>query len=88
MTAALGAHDEEPRELVYLLRRILPALEDIDPTLPLQQRIHLGVEANVRQSVAQLRAIQDRIGRPQAERALIVGAVYELETGKVRGLED
>jgi carbonic anhydrase len=88
VTAALSVHDQEPRELIALLRRVLSALEGIDPSLPLEERIHLGVEANVRQSVGQLRAIQDRIGRPEPERALIVGAVYELETGKARVLED
>ena len=88
VTAALGAHDGEPKELVTLLRRIIPAIRDIDPTLPLEERIRLGVEANVRQSVSQLRAIQDRLERPEGERSVIVGAIYELETGKVRILED
>jgi carbonic anhydrase len=88
VTAALGAHDEEPKELVTLLGRIAPALEEIDPALPLEERIHLGVEANVRQSVSQLRAIQNRLELPEGERSLIVGAIYELETGKVRVLED
>jgi len=88
VTAALGAHEDEPGELVSLLRRILPALGGIDPSLPMQERIRLGVEANVRQSVAQLRAIQDRLGQSAAERTLIVGAVYDLETGRVRAVEE
>jgi carbonic anhydrase len=88
VTAALSAHDEEPRELVTLLERIAPAVKGIDPSLPSEERIRLGVEANVRQAVAQLRTIQDRVGMPEGERALIVGAIYELETGKVRVLED
>jgi carbonic anhydrase len=88
VTAALGAYDEEPEELVTLLQRIRPALEGIDPSLPLEERIHQGVEANVRQSVAQLRQIQARVTRPVEERALIMGAIYDLKTGKVRVLED
>jgi carbonic anhydrase len=87
VTAALSAHEDEPRELVTLLRRIVPAVEDIDPSLPMEERIRLGVEANVRQSVARLRAIQDRIHQPESEKTLIVGAIYELGTGKVRILE-
>jgi carbonic anhydrase len=87
VTAALSAHEAEPRELVTLLRRIVPAVEDIDPSLPMEERIRLGVEANVRQSVARLRAIQDRIHQPESEKTLIVGAIYELGTGKVRILE-
>ena len=88
VTAALGAHGHEPEELVTLLQRITPAVEKIDRSLPLRDQIHLGVEANVRQSVTQLRAIQDRLDEPEDERSLIVGAVYELATGKVRLLED
>jgi carbonic anhydrase len=88
ITAALGAYDEEPVELVTLLRRIIPAVQGIDPSLPLEERIHLGVEANVRHSVAQLQAIQDRLEQPQEVRTLIVGAVYEIETGKIRVLAD
>ena len=88
VTAALGTFDEEPSELITLLRRIRPAVQHIEPTLPREERIHRGVEANVNQSMAQLRAIQERVARPVEERALLVGAVYELETGKVRLLED
>jgi carbonic anhydrase len=87
VTAALAAHDEEPEELITLLERIMPAVEGIDPELPMEERIRLGVEANVMQSVEQLRAMQDRIGQAEEERAMIVGAVYELDTGKVRILE-
>jgi hypothetical protein len=47
----------------------------------------LGVDANVRQSVNQLQAISDRIGLPPEERALVVGAVYDLDTGLVRVID-
>ena len=84
VTAALGDHGSEPKELARLLRRVEPAVADIDPSLPMETRIHLGVEANVRQSVEQLRAIAKReVG---TRSALIVGAVYELDTGRVRVL--
>ena len=88
VTAALQAHEGAPEELITLLDRIAPALEGIDPALPTRERVRLGVEANVRQSVRQLRDIQDRAVQPQEERSLIVGAVYELRTGRVRILED
>jgi carbonic anhydrase len=88
VTAALGAHDEEPSELVELLRRILPAIEGIDGSLPLEQRVRLGVEANVRQSVAQLRAIQERLVHAAQERALIVGRLRprDRQGARARGL--
>jgi len=88
VTAALGMVEGEVTELQGLLRQIHPALVDIDPSLPSEQRIHLGVEANVRQSVRQLLDIADREDRPDDERVLVVGAVYELDTGMVRILEE
>ena len=87
VTAALGSIDKEPRELMTLIQRIQPALGDIDRSLPMKEQVHLGVEANVRQSVAALRAIAERENLPAEQRARIVGAVYELETGRVRILD-
>jgi carbonic anhydrase len=84
VSAALGSIDEEPRELMTLIRRIQPALETIDRSLPMDQQVQQGVEANIRQSVAALQTIADRENLPAHERARIVGAVYELETGRVR----
>jgi len=86
VTAALKAHDEEPEELQDLLELIAPAVAGIDPDLPQAERVHIGVEANVRQSVAQLRAIQQRLDEPEPH-SLVVGAVYELETGRIRLLD-
>jgi len=88
VTAALGMVEGEAKELEGLLRMIQPALVDIDPSLPSERRIHLGVEANVRQSVNRLLEIAEREQRPEDERVLVVGAVYELDTGRVRVLGD
>ena len=88
VTAALGVVEHEVKELSGLLRQIEPALVDIDPSLPTEDRIHLGVEANVCQSVRQLLEIADREARPSDERVLVVGAVYELDTGVVRILDE
>ena len=87
VTAALAAVEDEPEELRHLLGTIAPGLSGIAPSLPHEQRVQLGVEANVRQSQRQLAAIQEREDLPASERALIVGAVYELETGRVRVLD-
>jgi carbonic anhydrase len=89
VTAALGAGGGEAQEFTHLLERLKPALSGIDPGLPAKQRIHLGVEANVRHSVARLRQIVEREGRSQEipPGLRIVGGVYELETGRVRLLE-
>jgi carbonic anhydrase len=88
VTAALGMVDGEVQELQSLLHRVQPALVDIDPSLPDEERIHLGVEANVRQSVKALLEIAEREQRPEEERVLVLGAVYELDTGLVHLLEE
>ncbi len=87
VTAALGEPEGEAEELSRLLEQVKPALRDIDPALPLDERIRLGVEANVRHSVERL---EDIIAREVGEAPAglrVVGAVYELETGRVRLLE-
>ncbi|HXR44477.1 MAG TPA: hypothetical protein VN759_06700, partial [Pseudolysinimonas sp.] len=49
--------------------------------------IRAGVDANVRWSMHQLLEIPEVKARKIASRALLVGAVYELETGRVRILD-
>ncbi len=87
VTAAVGRQDEEPEELSRLLQRLEPGLAGIDPALPMEKKVHQGVEANVRESVRRLQAIVEREDEPGASPVLIVGAVYELETGRIRLLE-
>ncbi len=87
VTTALGSIENEPHELAALIRRVQPALADIDRSLPMEQQVQLGVEANVRQSVGILQGIAEREDRPIGERSLVVGAVYELKTGRVRILD-
>jgi carbonic anhydrase len=84
--AALEGKTDEPRELVDLIERIEPAIENLPGTLQGEARLHAAVESNVRWSMQQLAAL------PHAREALdqkviaLVGAVYELATGSVRFL--
>ena len=87
VTAALGAADGEAEELTHLLDRVKPALRGIDPALPLDEQVRLGVEANVRRAVQQLSEIAERESEAAPPGLRIVGAVYELESGRVRVLE-
>ncbi|MHC4376672.1 MAG: carbonic anhydrase [Planctomycetota bacterium] len=87
VTAALGGGEDDFDELTRLLGRLGPPLEDVDRQLPMAQQIKRGVEANVRYSVAQLRDLLSHGGHVP-EDLEIVPAVYELETGRVRVLED
>jgi len=85
VTAALSYHDNEPEELIRLVHRIEPALADVDRSIPMKEQIHLGVEVNVRQSVRQLLDIVER--QQATDRVVVVGMIYELETGRVRLLD-
>ena len=87
VTAALGATEGEAEELSRLLGRVKPALRGIDPALPREERIRLGVEANVRQSMERLLDIVEREADEVPPGLRIVGAVYELESGSARLLE-
>lgn len=88
-SALLSAEDRshEASAIQELLKQIQPALKDLDPALGQAERVHRGVEANVRQSVRQLEATADLMKPHEGAAPMIVGAVYELETGKVRLLQ-
>lgn len=89
VSAVVAAAEEskEPPGLQKLLQRVRPALKDIDPQLPKEKRIAAAVEANVRWSMTQLATIPEHKKALAEGKAALVGAVYELKTGKVRVLE-
>jgi carbonic anhydrase len=70
-----------------LVDSILPALAGVDPELPLPARLAQAVESNVRWTVQMI--IESPEGRARAAegRVKCVGAIYEIETGRVRFLE-
>jgi carbonic anhydrase len=70
-----------------LVDSILPAVEDIDLSLPPETQLSRAVEANVR---AALRAIHESPeGRMRAAegRVKVIGAIYDLASGRVRILD-
>jgi carbonic anhydrase len=85
--ALKGPTDEFPG-IKALVELIEPGLPKTLPGDTAEQQINAAVEANVRWSIKQLARL------PQAEKALaakqvsLVGAVYELATGRVRFLPD
>lgn len=90
VTAALMTAEDQSHEAAAiqdLLKQIQPALEGLDPKLSQAERLHRGVEANVRQTVRSLQANADLMKPHEGAMPTIVGAVYELETGKVRLLK-
>ena len=87
--AALAALTEGARErerIALLLERITPGLSAVDLTLPAEQRLDAAVEANVRWSLQQLLETPEAKVRVAEGVLKLVGAVYELTTGRVRFL--
>ncbi|MGI9473995.1 MAG: carbonic anhydrase [Rubripirellula sp.] len=91
VTAALAAKSQQEKELFgvrQLLAKILPAIRNIDQTLPLEKQVELGVEANVRWGMKRIREHPDHRKAIQNGNVVVAGAVYELASGRVRFLND
>ena len=76
----------QPSRIQLLVDCILPGLIDLDLQLTSEAMLAQGVEANVRWSMRQI--LETPEGRERQTEGLLklVGAVYEIETGRVRFL--
>lgn len=70
-----------------LLESIVPALDGIDPELPPAERCSAAVEANVRYVMDSLLATPEAKSRLPISNMRLVGAIYDLRTGRVRFLD-
>lgn len=86
--AALHEFKQERARISLLLDRIIPGVELVDASLPPEAQMHAAVEANVRWSMRQILETPEGQARRKEGLLRLVGAVYELTTGKVRFLED
>jgi carbonic anhydrase len=68
------------------LENILPGLQDIGTELTPQEQLKAAVEANVRWSMRQLLDTPEGQARMAEGDMKLVGAIYELNTGRVRFL--
>ena len=86
--AALAARHgaQEPARIALLLDNILPGLRDLPPELAPDEEMRAAVEANVRWSMHQLLETPEAKARMAEGTMKLVGAVYELESGRVRFL--
>jgi carbonic anhydrase len=75
-----------PARIAALLENIYPALEHLDLTLPPGPLFDAAVEANVRWSMRQVFESPEGKARVKEGVMKLVGAIYELETGRVRFL--
>lgn len=88
--AALAAkfhRAKHPERIQQLVELIEPGLEQIDPALSAAEQLEMGVEVNVRWSLAQVNRTPEVQHAREKGNVLIVGAVYELTSGKVRWLD-
>ena len=87
--ALAAAHEgaEHGERIARLLDSILPAVAGVDPSLPASEQMAAAVEANVRWSMRQLLDTPEAQLRQAEGRIRLVGAIYELETGRVRFLD-
>jgi carbonic anhydrase len=77
---------KERARIALLLERIVPGLKTVDARLPAAAQMHAAVEANVRWSMQQVLDAPEAQARKAEGVLKLVGAVYELTTGKVRFL--
>ena len=64
----------------------MPALDGLDPSQPHDDLLHAAVEANVRRTVETLRATPEASESLATRGMMLVGAVYDLASGRVRFL--
>jgi len=91
VSAALASASDrahEASDIQSLLAHIEPALTSLPAGLEPAERVHRAVEANVRQSVRVLRGSPVLKARVDRGDIVVAGAVYELETGRVRWLRE
>ena len=88
--AALAAKFEGAQErsrIQWLLEKMLPGLEGIDPQLPPQQQLECAVEANVCWSMRRILDSPEGRVRMTEGGIKVAGAVCEITTGRVRLLD-
>jgi carbonic anhydrase len=79
---------EHRSRIQILVESILPAIENVDRELPPGPRLSKAVEDNVRWGVRQIRESPEGRARLAEGAMKLVGAIYDLESGRVRLLED
>jgi carbonic anhydrase len=84
--AAGDGNDPQQARIAVLLDNIRPGLRELPTTLPPDAQFNAAVEANVRWSMKQLLETPEARTRVAEGVMKLVGAVYELESGRVRFL--
>jgi carbonic anhydrase len=91
ITAGLAAKHEGATfrsRIQLLLASIFPGIPEEDSGVSPAERLSRAVENNVRWTVRQIQDSPEGQARAAEGRMKVVGAVYEIETGRVRWLKD
>ncbi|MDV6345801.1 carbonic anhydrase [Nitrosomonas sp. Is37] len=83
---AILHHAQEPEHIEYLIKLIKPGLRALDFNQSWENLLHAAVEANVRWSMQQLLVLLEAKRALEERHVVLVGAVYELKTGRIRFL--
>ncbi len=70
-----------------LLENILPALDHVDDSQPSDALLHSAIEANVRHTIRQIHETPEAKAGLTISNMMLVGAVYDIESGHVRFLD-
>lgn len=73
--------------IAVLLKNIDSALDHLDPTMPPAALLSAAIEANVRHTVRQVLESPEGKDRTARGDMNLIGAIYDLATGRVRFLE-
>jgi carbonic anhydrase len=90
VNAAVAARNgvRERTRIARLLENIIPGLGDLPADLGPGDKMRAAVEANVRWSIHQLRQTLEVKARMAEGKMKLVGAIYELQSGRVRFLPE
>ena len=89
VSAALQTRDQNElhrSRIQLLVETILPALPPFDPQVSPEMRLAQAVEANVRWTLRQIVETPEGRARLAEGQLKLVGAIYEIESGRVRFL--
>ena len=78
---------QQKSRIQLLLESILPVLDGLNPKLPPPEQLAWAVESNVRSTVRTIIESPEGQARIAEGRVKCVGAIYDIETGRVRFLE-
>jgi carbonic anhydrase len=87
--AAIDTHFHKVRyrsRIGKLVSKIVPAIRGLNPAIPPDLLLSQGIEANVRSNVKQIRSTPEGKARVAEGRVKLVGAIYDIQTGRVRFL--